>query len=279
MGHQNVSPRVALNFHAMPQHTFRIGASVAHRTPALTEQRFPTLQPGALFVPSATVNSPGLIPEKLVSHEIGYLGEFRAIVVTVDAKAYYDRVSDIIFQDPSPLGPPLFDGKPYSFSNLLSATYRGFEGTLKYGWGAKSNLILNYSRQLASCDVSGTLREPLFMPLLQQIAASCSSMVPRNSGSVLLMQQITDNVQFSAGYYQQGVLQFLNTPAPLSLMRRLDLRVAKTFGRPNESGGGEVALVVQNALRNDYTEYSPVIESSGKIIFNRRAYLMATLGF
>ena len=54
MGHKNLSPRIALNFHALPQHTFRLGISVAYRTPSLMETNFPAYQPGELFVVSST---------------------------------------------------------------------------------------------------------------------------------------------------------------------------------------------------------------------------------
>lgn len=271
MGHRNTSPRFSLNYHLTPQHTLRAGMSVAYRSPATIEEKS--------NIPGQLLSLGGLRPERIHSKEIGYLGELNTIGMTVDARAYYDRVSDIIYYDPSPLGPPAYDGKPYSFSNLLSAIYRGFEGTIKQKWGERSNLIFNYSRQIASCSVAGTLREPLFTTILQGIAASCSSMVPRNSGSILLTQQMTDDVQLSAGYYYQGAMQFLDTQAPLTMMRRLDLRAAKAFGKPHESGGGEVALVVQNAFRDNYTEYAAAPQTSGKIIFNRRAYLTATLGF
>lgn len=270
MGHRNTSPRASINYHFTPQHTMRAGTSVAYRSPAMLEEK--------INIPGQYLALGGVRPEKIHSKEIGYLGEFNTVGVSVDARAYFDRVSDIIYVDPSPLAPPYFDGKPYSLSNLLSATYRGFEGTVKHGWGGKSHLIINYSRQYANCSLTGTLREPLFIPTLQSIADSCSSMVPRNSGSILLNQQVTDDVQLSAGYYHQGKMQFLYTPAPLTMMRRLDLRAAKTFGKPYEIGGGEVALVVQNAFRDDHTEYAAVPQTSGQIIFNRRVYLTATLG-
>ncbi|MDH4234204.1 MAG: TonB-dependent receptor [Gallionella sp.] len=271
MGHRNTSPRVSLNYHLASQHTVRAGTSVAYRSPSILEEK--------IDIPGKYVSLGRLRPEKIHSKEIGYLGEFKTLGVTVDARAYFDRVSDIIYYDPSPLGPPAFDGKPYSLSNLLSADYRGVEGTLKYRWAERSDLTFNFSRQYASCSATGTLREPLFAPILQDIADSCSSMVPRNSGSILLTQQTTDNVLLSAGYYHQGKLQFLDSQAPLSIMRRLDLRAAKTFGKPVADGGGEVALVVQNALRDDYTEYAASPQATGKIFFNRRIYLTAKVGF
>ena len=104
-------------------------------------------------------------------------------------------------------------------------------------------------------------------------------MVPFNSGSILLTEQLTDDFQVSAGYYHQGKLHFLETPAPLTMVHRLDLRAAKTFGKPQESGSGEVALVVQNAFRDDYTEYAAVPETSGQIIFHRRVFVTAAMNF
>lgn len=266
-GHRNTSPRAALNYHLTPQQTLRAGASVAYRSPALLEEK--------IDIPTLYHSLGGLRPERIYSRELGYLGEFNMLGLTVDAKAYYDRVSDLIYTDPALTA----NGKPYGFSNLLAATYRGFESTLKQKWGAGSNLILNYSRQYASCSVSGTLTNPFFLPTLQAIAATCPSMVPRNSGSVLLTQQVAENVQLSAGYYYQGPMQIIYTQAPEPLMRRLDLRAAKIFGKPGQSGGGEVALVVQNALREGYTAYTNVPQTRGQIIFNRRVYLTATLGF
>jgi iron complex outermembrane receptor protein len=270
MGHRDTSPRASLNYHLTPQHTLRAGTSVAYRSPAMAEE--------SINIPGQYLAQGGVRPEKVLSKEIGYLGDFSAIGTTVDAKAYYDRVSDIIFTDPSPLAPPAFDGKPYGFGNLFSATYRGFEGTVKHKWGEGSNLTFNFSRQYASCSITGTLREPLFLPVLQEIVASCSSMVPRNSASVLLAQQVADNIQFSAGYYYQEKLQIINIPTPLS-MKRLDLRAARTFGRPEQSGGGEIALVVQDAFRNSYTEFADVPQTYGRVMFNRRVFLNASMGF
>lgn len=269
MGHRDTSPRASVNYHLSPQHTLRVGTSVAYRSPAMAEEY--------ANIPGQYLALGGLRPERVHSREIGYLGDFRAIGATLDMKAYYDRVSDIIYTDPAPLAPPAFDGKPYSLTNLLSATYRGLEGTMKYKWSDAGNLTVNYSRQYASCTATGTIREPAFLPVLQEIIDTCPSMVPRNSGSILLAQQLTGGLQLSAGYYHQAKMQFINTFAPLTMLRRLDLRASKTFGKPGQSGSGEVALVVQNALRDEHTEFADVPHTTGQIIFNRRAFLTATL--
>jgi hypothetical protein len=61
-------------------------------------------------------------------------------------------------------------------------------------------------------------------------------------------------------------------------MQRLDLRVAQAFGAKEKSGSGEVSFVVQNVLQDNYTKYSAVSQTDN-ILFNRRAYLTATINF
>lgn len=102
---------------------------------------------------------------------------------------------------------------------------------------------------------------------------------PVKQGSVrALTRQLRNDIQFSAGYYYQETLKILNT-APQSRMHRLDLRIAKTFDRKEKVGGGEIALVLQNALQDGYTGYSAVPQTNNIILFNRRVYLAATFNF
>ena len=133
---------------------------------------------------------------------------------------------------------------------------------------------------MMTCEVSGTLTNPLpfLVTELQNIADQCTSSVPWNSGSVLLAQQLAYDFLFSAGYYYQSELQFIGTSAQQTRMQRLDLRLAQAFGNKEKSGGGEVAFVVQNVLQDNYTNYSAVPQTNN-ILFNRRAYLTATINF
>lgn len=194
--------------------------------------------------------------------------------LSVDARVYADQVSDMIYYNPSLAVYPL------SFANLIGANYQGFETTVKYHWGDRSNLILNYSRQLMNCNVTGTLTNPAFNATLQSTADLCASSVPMNSGSVLLTQELWQDVLFSAGFYYQSELQFYDVPNNYaqSRMQRLDLRIAKTFGNMAKSGSGEVSFAVQNVLQDNYTNYSAVPETNN-ILFDRRAYLSATINF
>lgn len=266
LNHGRSSPRFSINYHLTPQHTFRTGISVAYRSPATLEE-FGNL-------PTFYLSKGGLAPEKMLSREIGYLGEFRSMGLTVDARMYHDQLSDIIFIDPALTG----NGKPYSFGNLMGATYRGYETTLKYHWSERGNLTFNFARQMADCAISGKLTNPAVLSLLQSTVASCTRMLPWNSGSVLLSQRLAQDIQFSVGYYQQGQLQMLDTIAQ-SAKHRWDLRLAKSFGSKDKIGGGEVALVVQNVFQDNYSGYSAVPQTNNVILFNRRAYLTAKANF
>ena len=101
---------------------------------------------------------------------------------------YVDQISDIIFLDPTTL---VNGGRPYSFHNLMSATYKGLEATVKYRWSKQSGLTFNFTHQQASCAITGTMIQPAFVPILQRdIASVCPVSVPSDSGSILITQRV-----------------------------------------------------------------------------------------
>jgi iron complex outermembrane receptor protein len=266
LGQQNTSPRAALNFHFTPQQTLRMGVSVAYRTPSMVETNYPLLQPGALFIPSQTVNSPGLQSEKMLSHEIGYLGEFPDWATSLDLRLFSDQLSNGIY----------LSSTSKTFVNGMSAAYQGLEATVKHEFGESSDLTVNFAHELAVSD------GPLLAAAGQKILVSSnplnsdilSASTPRNSASLLYVQRLSHDYSFSASCYYQGAMQPYDRGAIdyQPIQRRMDVRVAKAF---NMAGGvkGDVALVLQNLLDQGYTEY---IASN---LFNRRGYVTLTLNW
>jgi hypothetical protein len=61
-------------------------------------------------------------------------------------------------------------------------------------------------------------------------------------------------------------------------MSRVDLKIARTFGQKEKLGGGEIAVVLQNAFQDNYTGYGDV-QQRINLLFKRRAYLTATFIF
>lgn len=269
LGHRNNSPRLALNYHLTPLDTVRMGISRAYRTPVAFEEYSNTQYP----VGKQYTSMGGLRPEKMLSREIGYIGEFPAMNMTLDSRIYSDQLSDLIFMDPLVLG-----FYPASFKNLYSVSIKGFESSLKFKWGNSSSLVMNYAHQRMSCAATASLTLPAYNPLLQQIVDQCPKMVPLDSGSIMLIEQLTQDTSFTIGYFNQGTLQLLDGWTSQTQMNRVDIRIAQSFGTTDKSGGGEVAVVIQNAFQDNYTEFTSV-QQRRNLIFDRRTYLTATFHF
>jgi len=108
--HATVSPRVALLYRPAPDHTFRLGFSVAYRPPTPNESYFDarvhiTLPP---FPPSTTVThgSTNLSPEQIESYEAGYQGWYFKHRLSVRANVFYNHLSDLIL----PIAPQPIQG-------------------------------------------------------------------------------------------------------------------------------------------------------------------------
>lgn len=282
LGQTRVSPRIAYNYHLTPRHTLRASASVAYRNPEMIEEsgnrRF---QRGLNDLWQVFRADGGLSLERTFSREIGYFGQLVESGSTLDLRLYHDQIRDIIWVDP-------LLGGVNNFKSDFNATHTGLEGTLNYKLAMHSNLTVNYARQYVDASpsrisdrvVSGN---PLINALfnaqvnaaLVTYADKYHQTVPQNSASVLFSHDFSDGMQFGAGFYHQDPVRVLDGGSLQPLTRRLDLRVAKRFGmsrsKKGKAGSGEIALVIQNALSDHYTDYNEDFANM------RRAYLTATL--
>jgi iron complex outermembrane receptor protein len=293
MGNQNNSPRASLNYHFTPQHTVRLGVSTATRSPVMSESFVDANNTiwGGWYVPPVTP----LKPEKVLSKEIGYLGEFHSIGVTVDTRAYIEQVSDLIWWDKYV---QLTPAPPDSFGNLMATEYRGVDTTVKYHWDeGRSFLVASYAYHHASASLSAlptqynsavASPDPAFAAVGDIVKkfynteyfANFYQSVPKNSASLLLSQSFADSWQFSAGYYYRELMRVGDVGSdvtPETVMRRVDMRLAKTF-KYRKAQSAEVAVVVQNALQDEYTKYGTVNQVS-QIKFPRRGWITATFSF
>ena len=264
-GHQNLSPRVSLNFHMTPLQTFRAGVSVAYRTPSLAEKA-PAILPGTLGLIGTTISAPNLKPERLVSREIAYIGEFPEWEALLDVRLFSDQLSNGIMPDSTTL----------TFVNGFTAEYHGFEATLKKSWGEADNLTVNFAHELANSNGAALAAggDQFFVSSSPSANDILTASIPTNSASLLYSRRLGSDYSCSTSYYYQassypfGRASKDHQPA----QHRMDARIARQF---RDIGGmkGEVALVVQNLFKTDYTEY---IVSN---LFNRRAYIMLKLNW
>jgi iron complex outermembrane receptor protein len=199
---------------------------------------------------SGTV-SQHLTSEKMLSREIGYLGEFHEIDTSLDVRAFLDQFGHVIY--PTNVG----------FSNGLSGVYHGVEATLKKSFGESANVTFNYAHEQAYSNAialqGGTL------DLL-------SYSTPANTMSLLYAQSLANDFSYSIAYYQQSGMQGFDRGAGdfQRLHRRTDIRLAQGF--KNIVGlDGDIAWVVQNLFKDNYTEYVATN------VFNQRTYVTLTL--
>jgi len=262
MGNANTSPRIALNLHITPRRTVRVGSSIAYRTPALVEAQLPSLQPGELFIPNSTVNSPGLTPERLLSREIGYL-ENIDLMTSLDLRLFSEQLSDGIYKSATT-----------KLVNGMSAKREGIEITLKHSVSEESDLTLNFAHQSGSSNAPALFAagNTSLRPASPSIIDAYSGSIPRNSASALYSRRIGDGFSYSASYYFQDAMQPFDRGSVdyQPVQRRMDVRIAQTF-RDIGVASGEVALVIQNLFDQRYTEYV------ANNVFGRRGYLTLKL--
>lgn len=286
MGNQTNSPQAAFNYHLTPENTVRFGVSTATRSPAMFEAYMSANNTilGGAYVPPV---SP-LRPERILSKEIGYLGDFRSLGLMLDARAYIEQVSDMIWWDKYVTnGDP--NSAPDSYKNLLAAEYKGVETTLKYHWDeGRSFLVFNYAYQLGSASLSSTPTQyynPTFGTQIQQgyqsqYLGQFPQNQPTNSGSLLVSQRLAESWQFSTGYYFEGNVGVGDVSPDVTHengMKRLDMRLAKTFKLENGQST-EVAAVVQNVTQDLYTKYGN-LNAVAEVVFTRRGWVTATFNF
>lgn len=251
-GAKQFSPRVTLNYHLTPNHTVRVGGSVAYRTPSMVENTGVSsnnYQVGDRLVSGPT--SLNLTPEKMLSREIGYLGEFRGIGTSLDVRAFLDQFGHVIY--PTNVG----------FSNGMSGVYHGVEATLKTSFGDAANITFNYAHEQAYSNIIA-----LQGGNLDLLAYG----TPANTMSLLYSQSLANGFSYSISYYQQSGMQAFDRGAGdyQNLHRRTDIRLAKGF---SDIAGldGDIAWVVQNLFKDNYTEY---VASN---VFNQRTFVTLTL--
>lgn len=111
-----MSPRVALIYQPVEDHTFRLAGSVAYRPPTLIENfldaRASTTLPPSLPSPPPTSigGSVNLQPEQIISYEAGYQGWFLKHRLRLRVDAFFNHISDLI-NFPGGVGSRLSNGR------------------------------------------------------------------------------------------------------------------------------------------------------------------------
>jgi iron complex outermembrane recepter protein len=248
----DISPRGSVNFKLTPQQTFRLGISSALRTPNYLEEKFdrklilPTISASpyrGLFFQYAADRG-NLKPEKIVSREIGYLGQFGPL--SLDGKLYRDTIFDQIHQVSRtdylvPTGMLNISNTVNTFVNDGSADVTGFELQAKLNLNENTRVLLNYADENIRQRTTGLKGEFV-------------NSAPGNTVSALLSHRFDEYWDGSLAYYQVGNVEALGDGQPVPLTRRIDLRLARKLILSGKHA--ELSAVVQNLLNHHYYEFA-----------------------
>ncbi|MBC3869093.1 TonB-dependent receptor plug domain-containing protein [Undibacterium oligocarboniphilum] len=240
----DVTPRIAANWHVTPEHTFRISHSRATRSPSVYEKVYEAYWRGPDFYPAL----PELRPERVQSTEIGYMGKVGK--ADIDFRIFYDDYHDLI---------DVRKAASAASGNLNAgrALMRGYELQLKAPMSDKTRIIYGLSGGgVKSDNINGVIY---------------SDSLPKYNHSLMLSHTFSESWQGSLVAYQIAKTKFnatdynptQNRGYYIDGNRRLDGRLNRQFLLAGKHA--EVTLVVQNMLNAHYFEYRHDNEFPGRL--------------
>jgi len=290
------SPRLMANFHVLPDHTLRAGLTESSRMPTLFELasdvRVYPQNWAALFATSSTSNriaammarsnlpfrlfySDGRVTEeRLEAQELGYFGNFRQWNMTIDVRAYSEKVRDLIVTNnhgsapgyvypnnplvvfvEGVLGTPLVGSSVpvITFGNMNGFKTRGLEYQLRWKPFSGTELWVNQAFERT-----------------HWAANADRPMPPTHATTIAWFQKLPHDFDFSLIHQSLGAMTWNKAEDRLPSRRQLDMRLAKQFRIG--SSRAEAALAVQAANGS-----LPAYQTGTGFMLERRAF--ATLRF
>jgi iron complex outermembrane receptor protein len=242
----DVSPRAAVNYTPAEGHTLRLNVSQAYRSPTFFERKgnLSYYTTTGTLVEQIVAPSGPLRPERILSREIGYVGDYAAMQVQLDVRLFRDTIHDYINSG----------GSPGRFTNREDFSVRG--GDVQLNWQPAPNLRLSAHYARAFIDAAPSIDKDLV------------ESAPRNNFSLLARYNLGQGWTASAGVYRSGRMKWLSEGDITEAYTRWDARLARRWSWQGHEV--EAALVGQN-LGDAYEEFRDTNR------FGQRVY--ASLGF
>lgn len=237
------TPRLMANIHLTPEHTFRIGTTRSVRTPTLFELNgdvryyMKGVLVGRTFATTGNVRE-----ERMLTREIGYLGNLRDWRLTLDVRVFNEMMRDGIETDKYDLSKAdaagLVTGKSVKdYVNDRWIRVRGAEYQLRWKPFDGTELWLNQARLDLAWE-GGWLNH----------------MPPAHATTLAWFQDLPFGLNFSLMVHSMSEMTWRDPERGHPSQRRVDLRVAKPFHIG--SAKAEAALVA-TAANGDYVAFFP----------------------
>lgn len=285
------SPRLMANFHVTPDHTLRAGLTESSRMPTLFElasdvRVYP--KDWAALAATGEVNdriaaamafsnlpfrlshSDGSVAkEQMDSLEMGYLGNFRRFNLTLDVRAYIEKMRDLISVQ-------LGTAPGYVFPNnvLVPLALAGTDVPVQtFGNSQQGFKTRGLEYQLRWKPLQGTeFRVNQAFERTFWDNSFDGAMPPTHATTIAWFQKLFHDLDLSVVHHSTGALTWNSKDDMLPGRRRVDVRLAAPFRVG--STRAEAALVVQ-AANSSYPEY----QSGARFTFERRAFGTLRLEF
>jgi iron complex outermembrane recepter protein len=249
----DVAPQISVNYRFAHDHVLRVGVAKALRTPTLFEEKLQSVRIVGPPPGSTVVTQGGLLPESIISSEVGYIGAWPEWRTTLEVKAFYETLSNLIHLT-SEGG--TFPPSPRTVVNGDDVRQWGLEGQFVWRPFPQSSIAVSAAHlQADSADRFG----------------SYSTSAPRDTVHILMSQRFADTWDASLTFHQQSSYNPIGVGVTQAGFSRIDTRIAKSF--PFERGAAEVAFVIENLFDRHYTEFRP------ENVAERRAWLTVTVKF
>jgi len=227
----DISPRIAANYEFLPGHTLRLNLSRAYRTPTFFEQRGNQTFYNTSGIPVSTISIPAnddLAPERVLSREIAYIGQYKPAHLQWDIKLFRDQVERYISAT----------GSPGQHKNVGGFRVQGADVHVDWQPTSATRLSAQYAR--------------VYIEAANSVDKDLRKSAPENNFSLLGSYDFKHGWQASVGVYRSGRMKWLSDGDVTQAYTRWDARLARRWKWQGHEV--EAALVGQN-LGSDYEEF------------------------
>ena len=267
-----VSPRGALIYTPVPDHTFRLSGSIGYRPPTITETRQLALASFSIPPFPTTIGvlrgNPNLAPEQIISYELGYQGWYMKHRLRVRAALFFNHISDLIDTKTT------VRGVAATYANGGDLTMGGGEADI-YGGEAGAEFLFtkwlsgfaNYSYQNFGQTIRGGVARG--MPHSKANAGMRAEFDNGVSGEALLHYYGAATYPLDSSFQSTLFRLSPGTPPPdprVGSYVLLNLRGAYRFWQEKKTNReAEVAVTAFNALNDRHKEH-PLGETIGSLV-------------